>query len=287
MSPSKLCRDCGMRMEILEEGQEYHILCGPRRIEDAMKDRLKEVVRWADSQDPRTQQVGLGPSELGADCTRYLAYRIAGVQGTNVYMDPWKALVGTAIHAWLEQAVNNYQEHHGLHEFVTEAVVPIDDLVTGHSDLFWRKTVWDYKTMSKDKLKHFRNHGPQDKHVDQVQLYGLGQERLGRQVEWVGIIALPRDGWLEDMSVWATKYDRNRALEVLKRPYDVAGLLMELDVENHPERWEDVPAAPSRLCGFCPFYRAGDKADETGCPGDLRGAMDRAADGLIIPKEEV
>lgn len=284
---SALCRDCGMVMQILQEGQEYHLLCGPFRIEDQVKDRLKEVIRWADSQDARTQQVGLGPSELGADCTRYLGYRIAGIKGTNIYMDPWKALVGTAIHMWLEKAVTDYQNHHGIHEFITEATVPIDDLVSGHSDLFWRRTVWDYKTMSKDKLKKFRNHGPEPKHIDQVQLYGLGQERLGRVVEWVGIIALPRDGWLEDMEVWAVKYDRKHAEEVLKRPYDVAGLLLELDVENHPENWEQVPAAPSRLCGFCPFYRSGGAADGTGCPGDIQGAMDRAADGLIIPKEDV
>lgn len=276
-----------MMMQILQEGQEYHLLCGPFQLEDAMKDRLKEVIRWADSQDARTLQIGLGPSELGSDCTRYLGYRIAGIKGTNVYMDPWKALVGSAIHAFLEKAVNDYQNHHGLREFVTEAVVPIDDLVSGHSDLFWRKAVWDYKTMSKVKLKEFSKHGPEKKHIDQIQLYGLGQERLGRTVEWVGIIALPRDGWLEDMDVWATKYDREYALEILKRPYDIAETLFNLDVENHPENWEQVPAAPSRLCGFCPYYRSGGPADATGCPGDIQMAIDKASEGLIVPKEEI
>lgn len=284
---SKLCRDCGIVMTILQDGQEYHLLCGPFQLEDLVKDRLKEIIKWADSQDPRTQQVGLGPSELGSECTRYLGYRIAGVKGTNVYMDPWKALVGTAIHAWLEEAVNRYQEHHKSHEFITEDVVPIDDLVLGHSDLFFRNSVWDYKTMSKDKLKHFRQHGPQPKHIDQVQLYGLGQENLGRKVEWVGIIALPRDGWLEDMEVWAVKYDRNHALKVLKRPYEIANTLIELDVENNPSNWAQVPATPSRLCGFCPFYRAGGPADETGCPGDIEQQMLKASEGLIIPKEGI
>lgn len=278
----KLCRECGVLMDILVEGQEYHITCGPHRIEDAVKARLTEVIRWADSQSARSLQMGLGPSELGAECERYLAYRIAGVEGTNRYMDPWKAIVGTAIHKWLEDAVNGYQLHHKLHEFVTEATVPIDDLVIGHSDLFWRNSVWDYKSMGKDKLKHFRAEGPTDQQIDQIQLYGLGQERLGRKVEFVGIIALPRDGWLEDMVVWADRFDRRYAQSVLQRPYQIAErLLVDESID-----WESVPATPSRLCGFCPFYRGGGRADHTGCPGDTQSQLDKFAEGLIA-KEDV
>lgn len=279
-----LCRDCGVIMDILEEGQEYHMTCGPRKMEDAVKARIKEVIRWADSQSERTLQVGLGPSELGAECERYLAYRIAGVPGTNKYMDPWKAIVGTAIHSWLEDAVNKYQAHHRIHEFVTEAVVPIDDMITGHSDLFWRNCVWDYKSKGKDKLKQFRKDGPTDKEIDQIQLYGLGQERAGRKVDYVGIIALPRDGWLEDIAVWADRYDRRYASSILKRPYRIAGELLS---QGEAIDWESIPAHPSRLCGFCPFYRAGERADAGGCPGDYRSSAERFAEGLIVPKEEV
>ena len=281
----KLCLDCGMRMDPSIQDEEYHFMCGPRRMEDAVAARIKEVIKWADSQDARTLQVGLGPSELGDECERYLAYRIAGVQGTNHYMDPWKALVGTAIHQWLERAVNDYQRANGLSEFLTETTVPIDDLVSGHSDLFWRNSVWDYKTFGKDKLKKFAKEGPTQSHVQQVQLYGLGQERLGRKVEYVGIIALPRDGWLEDLCVWATKYDRKYAESILERPYGIAAKLLAFP--NGDIDWEAIPATPSRLCGFCPFYRAGERADAGGCPGDLGAFLDRAADGLIVPKEEV
>jgi hypothetical protein len=278
-----LCRECGVRMDILVEGQEYHMTCGPRRMEDAVKARLMEVIKWADANSDRTLQVGLGPSELGENCERQLAYRIAGVQGVNKYMDPWKAIVGTAIHSWLEDAVNSYQRAHGLHEFMTETVIPIDEMVTGHSDLFWRNSVWDYKSKGKDKLKQLKLHGPTDKEIDQIQLYGLGQERAGRKVEYVGIIGLPRDGWLEDIVVWADKYDRRYAESVLQRPYLIALNLLE----QQPIDWESVPAAPSRLCGFCPFYRGGRPADSTGCPGDSQSRLDKAAEGLIIPKEEV
>lgn len=279
----KLCRDCGVIMDILEEGQEYHITCGPRRMEDAIRTRLKEVIRWADSQSDRSLQKGLGPSELGHECERYLAYRIVGAVGTNKYMDPWKAIVGTAIHRWLEDAVNAYQAQHGLHEFLTESTVPIDDLISGHSDLFWRNCVWDYKSMGRDKLKHFRLEGPSDQHIDQIQLYGLGQERAGRKVEYVGIIALPRDGWLEDLVVWADKYDRRYAQSIVQRPYEI----VERHFNGGPVDWEAIPAQPSRLCGFCPFYRVGQPADSTGCPGDHKSAIERASEGLIIPKEEV
>lgn len=278
-----LCRDCGVRMDILEEGQEYHITCGPRKMEDAVKSRIKEVIRWADSQSDRSLQMGLGPSELGHECERYLAYRIAGVDGANRYMDPWKAIVGTAVHKWLEDAVNAYQLKHGLHEFVTEATIPIDPMISGHSDLFWRNCVWDYKTKGKDKLKDFKLHGPSDKEIDQIQLYGLGQANLGRKVEYVGIIALPRDGWLEDIVVWADRFDSRYARSILQRPYNIAHRLLG----SEPVDWESIPAQPSRLCGFCPFYRGGGPADSTGCPGDTQSAIDKAGEGLIYPKEEV
>lgn len=278
-----LCRECGVRMDILVEGQEYHMTCGPRRMEDAVKARVKEVIKWADSQSERSLQMGLGPSELGEECERYLAYRIAGVTGTNHYMDPWKAIVGTAIHKWLEDAVNNYQRAHGLHEFVTEETIAIDEMVSGHSDLFWRNSVWDYKSKGKDKLKQLKLHGPTDKEIDQIQLYGLGQERAGRKVEYVGIIGLPRDGWLEDIVVWADRYDRRYAESILRRPYQIAEQLLA----QQPIDWESVPAKPSRLCGFCPFYRGGRSADSTGCPGDSQSRIDKAAEGLIMPKEEV
>ena len=274
-----------VKMDILVEGQEYHMTCGPRRMEQAVKMRIQEVIRWADSQSARSLQMGLGPSELGDECERYLAYRIAGVEGTNRYMDPWKAIVGTAIHKWLEDAVNGYQLKHGLHEFVTEATVPIDSMIEGHSDLFWHNAVWDYKSKGKDKLKQFKLHGPHlIKEIDQIQLYGLGQENCGRKVEYVGIIALPRDGWLEDISVWADKYNRRYAQSILARPYGIAAKLLE---QGEDVDWAEIPAKPSRLCGFCPFYRSGRRADAGGCPGDHRDAVARAAEGLIIPEEEV
>src|ERR1700743_2311924 len=69
---------------------------------------LREVVvRYADRL-PRNVQRHLGPSELGHLCDRQLVGKMAGVSlgsgNSNNMHDPWASIVGTAIHAFLEQA---------------------------------------------------------------------------------------------------------------------------------------------------------------------------------------
>src|SRR6202012_5267972 len=69
---------------------------------------LREVVvRYADRL-PRNVQRHLGPSELGHLCDRQLVGKMAGVSlgsgNSNHMHDPWASIVGTAIHAFLEEA---------------------------------------------------------------------------------------------------------------------------------------------------------------------------------------
>ena len=234
---------------------------------EEIQKELTEIIKWADATSPRSQQTALGPSEIGTPCERRLAYRLANLPPVNFNRDPWPAIVGTAIHQWLEGAVNRY----GDPRFETEAELMIDPALPGHSDLLRETTVVDYKTAGTDVMREVRKNGPSRSYKVQINLYGMGQVKRGKQIERVALVYLPRAGNLSGMYVWVDKYRPDVAQAALDRMYAVASGLIEVDIFNHPEIFNLIPAA-SDHCGFCPYYRkAGlmdsEVADETGCPG--------------------
>ena len=234
-----------------------------------IKDDLINIVRWAQNNSHRSKQVELGCSEVGHPCTRRLGYKIAGIPEVNTWTDPWPAVVGTSIHAWMEQAVNDYQQVHGVKQWLTELEVLPNPLVMGHTDLFDldRHTVLDWKFPSPDNLKKMRQDGPSLQYMTQVQLYGLGHVNAGRQVERVGIVALGRQGWLKDMYVHTVLFDESFARQAIQRIYDLGDRLIALDVLNDPKGWKEIDSKPDRLCTYCPWFRSGITVDDKGCAG--------------------
>jgi hypothetical protein len=239
-----------------------------------IKRTLAEMILWNERTAPRSVQKTIGPSEIGNVCDRRLAYRISGTTAINVWSDPWPAIVGTAIHAWLDRAVNRYQTQHHTSDWLTEVAVQPDPLVKGHSDVFHvpTGTVVDYKTTNADTLRKLRRgEDPSDTYKAQINLYGLGHERAGRAVRNVALVYYPRSGWLDDAYVWHAPYDRGIAERALARLYQIGFRLLDLDIENHPERFADVPAKPGDGCVWCPMFNR-DKDPTTlasvdGCPG--------------------
>lgn len=65
---------------------------------------LREIVRHAAEYAPRNVQRTLGPSELGVHCDRQVVHKLLELPTTNHVSDPWPSVVGTALHAWLEEA---------------------------------------------------------------------------------------------------------------------------------------------------------------------------------------
>lgn len=236
-----------------------------------LKSTLTGIIQEHDRRNPRGHQVQIGPSEIGDPCSRRLAYRLAGIAPCN-QPDNWPAIVGTATHSWLQQAVEHSSS---AEEFITEATLSIDQFVEGHSDLYWRSqaTVIDWKTMGPDKIKKARKDGPDAGYVIQAHIYGYGFEQAGYPVKKVALACLSRAGWLRDMYIWYADYDRSIAEAALTRLYDLARVVLDLGVlnESHGHRWEQVPAHPSNNCGWCPYYDPGRPvdfgADATGCPG--------------------
>lgn len=234
-----------------------------------IKDDLINVVRWSSNNSHRSKQVALGCSEVGHPCDRRLAYKMAGVDEPNNYTDPWPAVVGTSIHSWMEQAVNDFQHVHGTKRWLTEMEVLPNPLVMGHTDLFDLEThtVLDWKFPSPANLKTMRTDGVSSQYMTQVQLYGLGHVNAGRRVERVGIAALGRQGWLKDMFVHTVPFDALLAERAIQRIFDIGDKLISMDVLNNPKGWKEISSKPDRLCNWCPFWRNGITVDEKGCAG--------------------
>ncbi len=274
------CIICGNAMDSVLAPATCHPGCiqftepydlDPRAV--ALKNELIDIIRWADRNSPRAKQKMIGPSELGSLCDRRIGYRIADVQPCNLRFDPWAAIVGTAVHTWLETSVEDYMKIHVNGDWVTEQTLQIDDFVVGHSDLYHipTATVVDYKTAGPDAMKKIHKDGPPPEYVVQVMLYGYGYIKLGRPVKTVALAFYPRAGWLKDSYVWVGNYDQSVAQNALDRLYRIAGKLISLDLPVTDHRWDQVPAVPNNYCGFCPWFNPNrtheQGASGAGCPG--------------------
>ncbi len=275
----KTCVVCGNDLMQYDPNIFVHPLCDPFNLEgedpevELIKSEITDIIRWADQNSPRSLQTDLGPSELGSPCDRRLGYRMAAVGKCNRKFDPWAAIVGTAIHSWLEKAVDDWCAAHDSVDWITEKELRISDVITSHVDLLKvsRGTIIDHKTGGPEVMKKVRKDGPPIGYKIQTMVYGYAYEQAGYKINKVALVFYPRSGWLKDMYVWVAPYDRAIAERALARPPAIATTLIGLDVLSNPHRWEQVPAEPSNDCGWCPWYNpdltAEDGASDRGCPG--------------------
>jgi len=271
------CLACGGRLDdTLAQVSLVHASCFRPVIErepenEAARKQILEVVRYADDNSTRSLQKTLGPSEIGHTCDRRIGYGLAGIREVNFRSDPFAAIAGTALHGWMERAIEKYQREVRNLGWQSELELHVDDLVTGHTDVYVEPDVWDWKFPSSAVLKEYRENGVPSIYQVQGQLYGYGHRKAGRPVRDIVLIFTPRDGRLRDMWFWREPYDQDIATRALGRMYSIAYKLIELDIHNHPERWDQIPALAERKnCWYCPFFVERDaelKADGTGCPG--------------------
>lgn len=274
------CLICGTVMDPVNATHGTHPACdmklSPVDDEDPFASMLRsqiiDMVKWADQQNPRSKQVMIGPSEIGTMCDRRIGYRLAEIPACNRDFDPWASIVGTAIHSWLDDAVNNWMTAHGTSNWSTETKLIIDNFVEGHADLYSHdhKSVIDYKTVGPDVMKKIRRDGPPLGYQIQTHVYGYGFTQRGHQVDRVCLVFLPRAGWLKDMYIWQSMYNHELAQVAIARIQLIAQQILRLNILTYPDRWKEVEAVPSNECGFCPYYDPGRgdlQADATGCPG--------------------
>jgi hypothetical protein len=157
---SPLCRKCGKLLDpvLVAQGLEYHPTCEPvdpnEQLGQALLADLTDVIKWTDSNSARSLQTTIGPSELGSLCDRRIAYRLAGTPEANWWSDPLPAIVGTAVHTWLEKAINSFQQVHFMDRWLTEITVQPDPVVKGHVDLYDKElgAIIDWKAQPDDEL---------------------------------------------------------------------------------------------------------------------------------------
>lgn len=234
---------------------------------------------------PRNVQRQLGPSELDYACDRQVIGKMAGVHlggSDNHISDPWASIVGTALHAFFEQAFGWDSEHGPVPgRWLTERRVTPDPSSAsphpGTADLFDTKTLSliDWKNQSESVRDKLRRDGPPQHYFGQMLLYAVGYMNLGYKVHRIVLASMPRTkSSLDDMYVWEhviTADDIQYVIDLMAKTetreqlakYVAAG---ELNVF-------DIPMTPSDSeCHYCFLYRPQAAYDPAirGCPGTVQ-----------------
>jgi CRISPR/Cas system-associated exonuclease Cas4 (RecB family) len=214
-----------------------------------IKELLIKALHEKENKRGRSTQVQIGPSELGG-CRRKVWYRLNGQPETNDNEVKLAAIMGTAIHTAIENALADNQE------VLLEKTVEFGGM-KAHVDCFIPGTgdVVDWKTVKVKNLSYF----PSEQQRWQVQVYGylIDKSGLGK-VQNVNLVAIPRDGDERDILVHSEPYDEAIALEAL----NWLEAIRTTQEAPAPERHE------SYCKSYCKFY---DASGEMGCVGIKKG----------------
>ena len=208
----------------------------------ATLDILLDAVIKQDDARPRTQQVELGPSSLGS-CKRQVVMKIMGLDPINP-VERLPSILGTAIHAMIESALRE-----SGHDSVELEVPGLPGLLgPGHIDFYQpgRKTITDWKTTQKKHLRYF----PKPSQIWQVQTYGYLARQAGFEVEWVELVAIPRDGTSKDVKLHREPFSETKAVEAIdwlrgRQAEAFNGVLPEAEMN-----------AANFCRPYCPFFGA-------------------------------
>jgi hypothetical protein len=244
-------------------------LSSPAGSTSALTGRVQAVVRAASSGSARNMQRAIGPSQIGNECDRSLAYQVMDMQAPRSGIDPWASIVGTAVHAWLAQAFTNENIRSGELRYLVETPVKLTDGIRGTADLFdlWEAEVIDHKILGVDSHRHIKNGAIPTKYRVQLHLYGRGFQLAGMPVSKVSIVAYPRSGFLDGIVTWSEPYNQALAEAAMDRLSRISAAALVLELDTNPDRWALIPHSPGPECTWCPFWRPGLLVDGGGCPG--------------------
>lgn len=245
---------------------------------------LLSIIRNRITSHPRSQQVRIGPSEIGHPCTRWLGYKLAmnGAE-VNPRSAGWRPTVGTAVHSWLAKTfqVANRDITRALgrgeplwlveHRLACGAIEAPDGYeVFGSCDLYDAvfRCVIDWKIVGKTTLDDARRKVARGEPTDakyriQSHTYGRGWQRLGLPVDEVAIFYLPASGELTDAVWWSEPYDESVVTAALERVSAVQTL-----VTQHGLAGVALLPTVDQFCHKCEFFRPGSTDLTVACPGD-------------------
>lgn len=198
-----------------------------------IKDVLLSALFAYDDARPRSRQKAVGVSSLG-DCRAKVWHQANGTEPTNKETLRLPALMGTAIHSVIEQAMKDA-------DALIEYRVEHEDLPPATIDYFKNGEIVDWKTSTVAGLTQW----PSRRQIWQVQVYGYLLERDGHEVHTVTLVGIPRDGDERNIKVHSEPYDPAVAVQAL------------LWLDDVLEMQEPTPERDSQYCArYCKFYGA-------------------------------
>jgi len=230
------------------------------------KELLLSVLHAKDASRDRSTQTQVGPSEIGG-CRRKVWYRLNSQPHTNDNQSKLAAIMGTAIHAAIEDAIQHLDPEGK--DYLVESEVAHGDM-KAHVDLFIPSTgaVIDWKTSKVKNLSYF----PSTQQRWQVQLYGYLLSKNGYDVKTVNLVAIARDGDEKNVKVHTEDYSEEIALTAMAWLEEVKAMT-EL-----PE-----PEKDSNFCkNYCQYY---DESGMMGCTGLKKERI--VLSEVVIEDEEV
>ena len=208
----------------------------------------------------RSKQTQIGISEVGMDCKKCVARKLA-----QVYRKPdgsWYPFIGTAVHDALEKGFaerwpDEYQLENRLHVHSYKGLelggsCDMAALVDDGKGVI----VNDWKVVGKQGVTDAAKGKIKDQYRVQAQLYGYGWAQQGYNVSHVALSFLPREGKLSEAVVVLMRYDQSVALTglaQLESMIDAAELV----------GWEKVidKAPKASFCFSCRVYEQTDYMD--------------------------
>ena len=230
------------------------------------KELLLHVLHSKDASRDRSTQTEVGPSEIGG-CRRKVWYRLNAQPHTNENQSKLAAIMGTAIHAAIEDAIGAIDPEGK--EYLVETEVAFGDM-KAHVDLFVPSTgaVIDWKTSKVKNMSYF----PSNQQRWQVQIYGYLLSKNGYEVKTVNLVAIARDGNEKDVKVHTEPYDEVMALAALAWLENVKA--------------STVLPAPEKEASFCKDYcQYYDATEQMGCGGLKKERI--VLSEVVIEDEEV
>lgn len=221
---------------------------------DAVATTFRTLIQLGEATSRRNLQTEVGASGVGQPCDRRLAFMLAGAKAVN-RSDPMKRIVGTAMHLWLAEKMEQLDQGSG--RFLIETPVNYKG-IPGTCDLFDRflGLVVDWKTTSMRRLADLKRGGVPASYLWQINVYGAGLRELGEAVRQVALVFVPTDGTLNDIWAWVSPLDYEIADRAARRRDQLMG--------REPST---VPASPDRLCPWCDFYQPDATDLSKACPG--------------------
>jgi hypothetical protein len=204
----------------------------------------------------RSRQIQLGISEVGMDCRKCVAKKLA--LKPRVIDGAWYPFIGTAVHDQLEHGFTERwpDEYHLEGRLHVHSYKELE--LAGACDMFaWQDgTVNDWKVVGSTAMNDARKGRVKQQYRVQAMLYGYGWEQKGFDVTHVALTFLPREGKLEDAIVAVMRYDKQLALDSL---LELESMIDAAEIVG----WDAVidKATKASFCFSCRRYEQTDSTD--------------------------